>query len=129
MINFGIKYIYAIFFQAILTQSKLRRCCWIISSDGSFLMKSTNQRSEEYVGGVSCGANEQGQLRNGSCICFTIIGLKSNVPYVIRSVPETNIKGEWLHGEILNCIYASQSIGFNVRGVVCDNHPSNVLAS
>ena len=50
------------------------------------------------------------------------------MPYVIRSVPETNIKGECLHGEILSCIDALQSIGFNVRGVVCDNHPTNVSA-
>ena len=47
---------------------------------------------------------------------------------MIRSVAETITKGEWLHGEILSCIDALQSIGFNVRGAVCDNHPSNVSA-
>ena len=85
------------------------------------------QKSEEYVGGASYGADEQGQLYKG-VVCFMIIGLKSNLPYVIRSVPEINIKGEWLKGEILSCIGDLQKIGFNVRGVVCDNHPSNVSA-
>ena len=55
-----------------------------------------------------------------------IIELKSNVSYVIRSVPETNIQGEQLQGEILSCIIALENIGFNVRGVICDKHPSNV---
>ena len=81
------------------------------------------QRSEEYVGGLSYEADEQGQLHKG-VECFIIIGLKSNVPYVIRSVPETNIKGEWLQGEILSCIDALQSIGFNVRGVVATTIPA-----
>ena len=99
-----------------------------ISSDVLILFNEIYiQRNEEYVGGVSYGANEQGQLHKG-VVCFMIIGLKSNLLYVIRSVPETNIKEEWLQGEILSCIDALQSNGFYVRGVVCDNHPSNVSA-
>ena len=39
---------------------------------------------------------------------------------------EANINGVWLQGEILSWIDSFQNIGFNVRGVVCDNHPSNV---
>ena len=73
-----------------------------ISSDVMFLyVEIYIQRSKEYVGGVSYGADEQGQLYKG-VVCFMIIGLKSNVPYVIRSVPEANINGELLQGEILS---------------------------
>ena len=57
-----------------------------------------------------------------------IVGLKSNVPYIIRSVPETKIKGKWLKEEILRVIDVLHEFGFNVRGVVCDNHPNNVSA-
>ena len=45
-------------------------------------------------------------------ICFMIVGLKSNVPYVLKTVPETKIEGEWLKlNEWLN-------IGFKVRDTV-----------
>ena len=54
-----------------------------------------------------------------------IVGLKSNVPYIIRSVPETEIKGNWLKEEILRVIDVLHEVGFNVRRVVCDNHPNN----
>ena len=57
-----------------------------------------------------------------------IVGLKSNVPYIIRSVPETEIKRNWLKEEILRVIDALHDVGFSVREVARDNHPSNVSA-
>ena len=51
---------------------------------------------------MSYGVDEQSQLYK-RIVSFMIIGLKSNV---IRSVPETNIKGEWFQGEIMSCIDA-----------------------
>ena len=44
-----------------------------------------------YAGGVSYGTDANGQLYK-VVVCFMIVGLKSNVPYIIRSVPETEIK-------------------------------------
>jgi len=85
------------------------------------------QKCEEYFGGDTYGINENGDLHKGM-VCFMIVGLQSNVPYVLKTVPETEIKGEWLKGEIENCIEILQGIGFNVRAVVCDNHQSNVSA-
>ena len=61
------------------------------------------QKSEEYVGGVSYVTDASGLLYKG-VVCFMIIGLKSNVPYIIRSVPETEIKINWLKEEILRVI-------------------------
>ena len=57
-----------------------------------------------------------------------IVGLKSNVPYIIRSVPETEIKRNWLKEEIFRVIDALNEVGFSVREVARDNHPSNVSA-
>ena len=85
------------------------------------------QKSEEYVGGMSYGTDANGQLCKG-VVCLMIVGLKSNVPYINRSVPETKIKGKWLKEEIVQVIDVFHEVGFNVRGVVCDNHPSNVSA-
>ena len=77
--------------------------------------------------GMSYGTDSNGQLCKG-VVCFMIVGLKSNVPYIIRSVPETKIKGKWLKEEIFRVIDVLHEFGFNVRGVVCDNHPNNVSA-
>lgn len=85
------------------------------------------QKCEEYMSGESFGVNENGELFKGM-MCFMIVGLKSNVPYMIKTVPEQEIKSEWLKDEIVNCITILQEKGFNVRGIVCDDHASNVSA-
>ena len=48
--------------------------------------------------------------------------------YIIRIVPETKIEREWIQNEILHCLQVLQVLGFKVRGVVCDDHSSNVSA-
>ena len=76
---------------------------------------------------MSYGTDANGQLCKG-VVCFMIVGLKSNVPYIIRLVPETDIKGNLLKEEILRVIDELLEVGFNVRGVVCEKHPNNVSA-
>ena len=34
-----------------------------------------------------------------------IVGLKENVPYVIKSVPEQTIKGNWIKQQILDSLF------------------------
>ena len=58
------------------------------------------QKCEEYVGGKTVGTDEDGELYKG-VVCFMIIGLKSNIPYIISTVPEKEIRGEWLKDELL----------------------------
>ena len=79
------------------------------------------------MSGESFGANKNGELYKGM-MCFMIIALKSNVPYMIKTVPEQEIKGEWLKDEIVSCVTILREKGFNVRGIVCDDHASNVSA-
>lgn len=85
------------------------------------------QKCEEYDGGETIGSNETGALYSG-IVCFMIVGVKSNVPYVISSIPETKIQGDWLKDKIEDCLNSLKEAGFNVRGIVCDNHASNVSA-
>ena len=85
------------------------------------------QKCEEFAGGEVVGADEDGELYKG-VMCFMIVGLKSNVPYVIKAVPEKKVEGEWVKKELLDCLNVLQENGFNVRGTVCDNHSTNVLA-
>ena len=85
------------------------------------------QKCEEYTGGETIGADEDGELYKG-IICFMIVGMKSNVPFIIKTIPEKEINGAWLKDEILHCLEMLFENGFNVRGIACDNHPSNVSA-
>ena len=56
-----------------------------------------------------------------------IVGLKSNVPYAMKTLPEKNIVGHWVKNELLNCLKILEN-GFNAGSVVCDKHSTNVLA-
>ena len=85
------------------------------------------QQCEEYVAGECFGAAEDSQLYKG-VVCFMVVGLRKNVSYVLHMVPETRISGELLQNEIVKCIQILQDLEFNVRGVCCDNHSSNVAA-
>ena len=55
-----------------------------------------------------------------------IIGLKENVPYVVKVAPVTFINSELLKDELLNCLELLITGGFNVRAVICDSHAANV---
>ena len=83
------------------------------------------QKCEKYSGGEVYGADENNELYKG-LVCFMIDGMKESVPYVIKSIPEIKINGGWLKEQILDCLNTLKSCGFNVRGIVCDNHSSNV---
>ena len=50
------------------------------------------------------------------------------MPFVIKAVPESKIEGKWLFGQIIETIQSLHEIGFHVRAVISDNHPSNVSA-
>ena len=84
------------------------------------------QKCEEYFAGDVLGADENGELFKG--IVSFMIGLQSNVPYVVKACPEREITGEWLKEELLSCIHVLHENGFNVRGVVSDDHATNVCA-
>ena len=58
----------------------------ILIFDESYL-----QKCEEFSCGDSFGADKAGCLYEGM-VCFTIIGLKNNIPYVIKAFPKNKMK-------------------------------------
>ena len=52
-----------------------------------------------------------------------IVGVRKNVPFVVKAVPESKIEGKWLSGQIVETIQSLHEIGFHVRAVISDNHP------
>ena len=63
------------------------------------------------------GSNINNELYK-SIVCFMIIGLKENVPYVVKAAPVTFINSELLKDELLNCLQLLITGGFNVRAVI-----------
>jgi hypothetical protein len=94
----------------------------VLIFDEMYLEKQDQYTAEGYV-----GSDENGEFYKG-VVAFMICGLKENVPYVIKSCPEISITGTWLAKEICESITALKTSGFNVRGLVCDNHSTNVKA-
>ena len=83
------------------------------------------QKCVEYCGGEVFGLNDSSELYK-SIVCFMIIGLKENVPYVVKATPVTSINSELLKTEILTCLELLITSAFNVRAIICDNHAANV---
>ena len=94
----------------------------ILMADEMYLQKGSQYHGGEYV-----GADEEGNLYKG-IVAFIIVGLKKSIPYIIKASPDVTINGSWLSTEICSCISSLSKAGFNVRGVVTDNHSSNVNA-
>ena len=83
------------------------------------------QKYEEDSAGDLVGCNSEGELYKG-LICFIIVGLKDSVPYVIKSSRETKINAMWLKEELIDCLGIFSKSSFNVRALVCGNHPLKV---
>ena len=63
------------------------------------------QKGSQFHGGNFVGEDEEGNLYKG-IVCFMIVGLKENVPYIIKASPEVTFTGSWLADEISKAISA-----------------------
>ena len=95
---------------------------YILMVDEMYLEKATQYHSDENV-----GADNEENLFKG-IVAFMIVGLKELIPYILQAIPEVKFSGEWLADEMSNCIDDLTSAEFCVRGIVTDNHASNVHA-
>ena len=95
-------------------------CVLII--DEMYLQKSVQYHSGDFV-----GQDDEGNLFKG-IVLFMVVSLKKSNPIVIPSLPETKITDKWLKCEINKCILDLAEVGFKVRAVITDHHPSNVNA-
>ena len=85
------------------------------------------QKCVQYSGGDYVGADADENLYKG-IVVFMIQGLKHTVPLVVKASPEVSVSGQWLASYLSDCIESLGNAGFNVRGIVTDNHSANVSA-
>ena len=85
------------------------------------------QQEESYQGGETVGRAENGKLYKG-VPNFMIVGIRKNVPFVVRAVPEVTVNGGLVRKHIDGVLQDLHETGFNVRTIVADNHKSNVAA-
>ena len=96
-----------------------------VSSDYiSIIYEMYLQKSVQYHSGDFVGQDEEGNLFKG-IVDFMITSFKRSIPIVIRYLPEIKITGEWLKCEINKCILDLAEVGYKVRVVITDDHPSN----
>ena len=85
------------------------------------------QKEVQYQEGKLIGSDKDGVMFKG-IMTFMVVGLKNNVPFVIKAAPETKIDGKWISEQIDDCIKSLHDVGFRVRAVISDNHSANVAA-
>ena len=85
------------------------------------------QKSLQYHDGRVYGSDAEGKLCKG-IMTFMIVGLKNNIPFVIKSIPESKIEGQCLAEEIDDSMKSLHEVGFNVCAAISDNHTTNVSA-
>ena len=67
------------------------------------------QKCAEYRGGECFGSNIDNELYN-SIVCFMIIGLKENMPCVVKAAPVTFIKSELLKDELYGTVHLIKNV-------------------
>ena len=85
------------------------------------------QKAAQYQGGEYVGVDEEGNLYKG-IVAFMITGLKESIPYVVQAIPEVTFSGKWLSQKMADNLENLIGAGFTVRGIVTDNHSTNVNA-
>ena len=63
-----------------------------------------------------------------SILCFMVVLLKKTIPYAINAIPIVRLTFLDVYNGILNCISVLNDGNFRVRGVIADNHSTNVKA-
>ena len=63
-----------------------------------------------------------------STLCFMVVSLEKTIPYVLRATLIVRLTFLDVYNGILNCISILNEGKFHVRGVIVDNHSTNVKA-
>ena len=71
------------------------------------------QQCDRYSKGKVEGSDANGNFFTG-IICYMVIGLKLNLPYVVRAVPKVNLSGQGLKFELETTIDVVMQSGFSV---------------
>ena len=70
------------------------------------------QKEVQFQQGKLIGCDDNGNLFKG-IMTFMIVGVRKNVPFVVKAVPESKIEGTWLSGQIIESIQSLHEIGFH----------------
>ena len=90
--------------------------------DEMYLQKAAHYQARKYFGG-----DEEGHLYK-SIVGFMVVGLKQSIPFVVQAIREVTFNGQWLFDKTASNTKNLANLGFCARGLVADNHSSNVNA-
>ena len=83
------------------------------------------QKEVQYQVGNLIGSNEGTKFRG--IMTFMVIGLRNNIPFLVKAVPDFKIEGKWLSKHTNECVKSLHDIGLCVHGVISDSHTTNVV--
>ena len=63
-----------------------------------------------------------------SISCFVVVLLKKTIPFDIKAIPIVRLRFLDVYNGILNCISVLNDGNFHIRGVIAENHSTNVKA-
>ena len=75
------------------------------------------QKSVQYHSGKLVGSDEEGNLYKG-ILTFLIVGLRKNIPFVVKAVPECKLEAKFITMHIETTLKLLAEIGFRVRAVI-----------
>ena len=104
----------------LLRQKKILSNNIVLNADETYLKKKVLYSAGKYV-----GADSDGNMYKG-VVVFILQGLKQSVPVVVKACPKTEISGRWLAEKLSECVTDLCKSGFQVRGIVSDNHAANI---
>ena len=90
----------------------------ILMVDEMYLQKAAQHQAGEYV-----GVDEEYNMYKGIA-AFMVVGLEQLIPFVVQAIPEVKFNGQC--DKIASDIENPGNAGFCDRGLVADNHSSNV---
>ena len=110
----------------VINAAKMLKDKGVISKDIILMVNEMYlQKCIQYAGGQYIGTDSNENFYKG-IVVFMIQGLKERVPIVVK--PEVTLTGQWLADEVYDCITSLGQVGFKVRGIVANNHSTNVSA-
>ena len=81
---------------------------FVLLTDEVYLQKELQFQQGELI-----GFDDNRDLFKG-LMTFMIVGVRKNVPFVFKDVPESKIEEKWLSGQIIESIQSFHEICFHV---------------
>ena len=83
------------------------------------------QQQVQYNGKDIIGCDKD-LLMYKSILCFMVVSIIKSIPFILKAIPLVKLTSEIVGDGILNCLEVLNKSNFSSRGVISDNHQTNI---